>query len=72
MPTAWELNNFLQTQERESLNTIFNHTTDRMSQEEAVLDDGKLVCLLPEMVSSLRKDLFFFKPEVVKDILPVV
>ena len=50
---------------RESLNTIFNHSTERMSQQEGWDErDRNIVCLLPEMVSSLRKDLYFFKPEV--------
>ena len=48
---------------RQSLYTIFNHTTEQMSQEEARLDNN-VVCLLPEMVSSLRKDIYFFTPKV--------
>ena len=48
---------------RQSLNTIFNHTTEQMSQQEESVS-GTIVCLLPEMVSSLRKDIYFFAPEV--------
>ena len=34
-----------------------------MSREE-VSPGGQIVCLLPEMVSSLRKDIFFFTNQV--------
>ena len=34
-----------------------------MSQQEKAVR-GTIICLLPEMVSSLRKELYFFVPEV--------
>lgn len=47
---------------RESLYTIFHQTTAIMSQEEKSMK-GQIVCLLPELVSNLRKDLYFYAPE---------
>ena len=41
---------------------IFHHTTEIMSQHEKSMK-GQIVCLLPELVSSLRKDLYFHAPE---------
>ena len=41
---------------------IFHHTTEIMSQHEKSIK-GEIVCLLPELVSSLRKDLYFHAPE---------
>ena len=41
---------------------IFNQTTELMSQHEESIK-GQIVCLLPELVSSLRKDIYFYAPE---------
>ena len=41
-----------------------------MSREE-VSPGGQIVCLLPEMVSSLRKDIYFFADEVTFRIIHV-
>ena len=48
---------------RQNLYTIFHYTTEQMSQQEKAVR-GTIVCLLPEMVSSLRKDIYFFAPDV--------
>ena len=41
---------------------IFHETTELMSQHEESWK-GQIVCLLPELVSNLRKDLYFYAPE---------
>ena len=53
---------------RESLNSIFGRVTDDMSrmQRPRMLPGAlqpQMLYQLPEMVSSLRKDVYFFKPE---------
>ena len=51
---------------RESLTSIFGRVTDEMSQIQRprILPTGiEMLCQLPEMVSSLRKEIFFFEPE---------
>ena len=47
---------------RESLYTIFHQTTAIMSQQEKSMK-GQIVCLLPELVSNLQKELYFNAPE---------
>jgi len=41
---------------------IFHKTTAIMSKQEKSMK-GEIVCLLPELVSNLQKDLYFFAPE---------
>ena len=51
---------------RESLTSIFGRVTDEMSQIQRprILPTGiEMLCQLPEMVSSLRKEIFFYEPE---------
>ena len=47
---------------RESLYTIFHQTTAIMSKQE-ISTRGEIHCLLPELVSNLQKDLYFYAPE---------
>ena len=51
---------------RESLTSIFGRVTGEMSriQRPRELPTGiEMLCQLPEMVSSLSKEIFFFEPE---------
>ena len=41
---------------------IFHQTTAIMSKQEKS-EGGEIVCLLPELVSNLQKDLYFYAPE---------
>ena len=41
---------------------IFHQTTAIMSQQE-ISDGVQKFCLLPELVSTLQKDLYFYTPE---------
>jgi len=54
-----------QRYKRESLNKIFGRLTNEMSKQERSIG-GRMVCLLPEMISSLRKEIYFFDPQVLR------
>ena len=41
---------------------IFHHTTATMSKQEKS-EGGQIFCLLPELVSNLQQDLYFYAPE---------
>ena len=41
---------------------IFHHTTATMSNQEKS-EGGQIFCLLPELVSNLQQDLYFYAPK---------
>ena len=50
----------------QSLNSIFGRLTELMSEDYQEFEDD-FIFQLPEMVSSLRKEIFFFEPESKKE-----
>ena len=59
--------NSLKFLRRESLYSVFGHVTTKMSTKQRrrrlSKDKSQMLWQLPEMVSSLQKDVFFFEPE---------